>query len=227
MDIKIESLDTLQATCHEQIQRFRAGDSTERSVSCAEIVRRAAEGDDTALEVMLELTVMLLRPRSSALRPERVDATLQAVRIRLWQRFRLSEQRFNASSFAAFYTYVNLTLQSVIRNHDRTEQTAQRLKSTSLDELHEEHGFEPVSVPDMDSFVRREQVEQILDVLTDEKERIAVRSRYLFGETPDEILVTLRKIEPEITKEDVYKLLECALKRLQKSPKVRYILDQY
>lgn len=221
-------LEQLYADCQAQIQTYRAGNAQEKSEGCVEIIRRAADYDDEALTLLLELAETLIRPRCLARRPDAADDLIQQALVKIWQRFQNRENPFTVSTFAAFYAYLNLTFRSVLWNFEHDEQRQPYLP-LSVREDHPEH--EQHYHVDFEELERREFIEELFVLLPDPWEREALRCRYLLGESHAEIQETLAKMNgkelPYREKFNTYKLVEKALLRLRGSPNAQHIFAKF
>jgi RNA polymerase sigma factor (sigma-70 family) len=209
------TLPELKQECQTQIKAY-AGNPTQESVSCAEIVRRAAQGDQVALGVLLELASPLIRqkcPRSLWTLEEDI---VQEVCLRLVRKFGSRTQPYLPTTFAAFRLYLNLTLRSVIVNLQQRDQ-----ELASLDHLQERGDELAASVSPIVETEQRLLLRSLLELLPDPLEREALHRRYILQETPEEIVEALRVLAPAMAKEQIYRLVERGLRRLVNHPQVK------
>jgi len=219
MTYQNQSLEQLQIDCQQQIKTYQKNSSSgEKSLSCLEIVRRAANYAQDALAVMLELSRPFIYARcKDDFYAEREDIA-QDVYMRLIKKFNDRIDPFEVSDFAGFRHYVNLTAESVILNIVRRR----KKEGPSPDDPGFSHtGYEPDMAGDM---TLQEQVQRVLDLLNKPLEREAILRRYVYGESIDKIVKALSVTDPDITKKQVSRLLERGKERLRKDPRLRHLM---
>lgn len=215
-------LALLLIECQSQIATYKRANTGE-SQSCVEIVRQAIQGNSAALTMVLEdISKPIIAQRCP---PNLYEDVLLEVEKRLLGRFGDVQKPLAFPTFAAYHAYLNVTIQSVLFNLARKPQAA-----ISIEELSENVGSEPAIPSFVDGLVdhleRRTLAEQLLALLPDPLEREVVHQRFLVEETPDEIVETLSPRYPTLTKQMVYRLLERALRRLRKDPRVQHALQK-
>jgi len=129
---------------------------------------------------------------------------------------------YQPSTFAAFRSYLNLTIRSVVLNSIERD----RQPLASLDELHDTQGIEPAEQAATTAVEERILLDDLLALLPDPLERESLRRRYLYQETPAEIAEALQAEDPNITKKDVYRYVERGMRRLMKHPLVEKLQDE-
>jgi RNA polymerase sigma factor (sigma-70 family) len=212
------ALSVLIDECKDQIQQYKRGALSGDSPSCAEIVRRAAYGEQEALTALLEISRPMVEGKCPRNLREMKEDIIQEVNLRLIRKFRNQASSYRHSTFAAYHVYVNMTTKSVILNMQRGEITP-----ASLDQLQEKQPSELTkaqltkSLP-VDRVELREILEKILNQLSDPLEREAIYRRLALEESPEEIAEALQEKSPGIAKEEIYRLVERALRRLKNNP---------
>ncbi|MEM7535058.1 MAG: sigma-70 family RNA polymerase sigma factor [Chloroflexota bacterium] len=215
---KNRPLAQLRVECQKQISTYHKT-QTEESQSCLEIVRRAATGDIDALTILCEMNQQFVYPRCPSELYDQREDILQEVNIRLTRRFQNQQKRFTTSSFGEYRSYINTILDSVLRNPPFI-----KVVPDSLDAILEQVGSEP-SIPDnTQEFLRYELADAILAILTDRMEREAFRRRMILEQSYEEIVEELRPLDPDMTKQKVYRLVERALRRIKKDPRLPSLL---
>ena len=209
-------LSELLDRCRDEMARYRQSQGRIRqSESCLEIVRRAAAGDGAALSDLLLLSGDIASEKCPrALYPRRQDVQQEVV-LRILRKFRNEQSPYRPSTFAAYLRYLSLTIRSVVYNMQTREPQLE-----SLDRLWEETGFEPRQDPRQE-WDRRLLVQSLLDSLTNPLEQEVLYRRYRLGQSPPEIVAELRPAVPDITVQQVYRLAERAIRRLQNHPAVQ------
>ena len=215
-------LHRLLKECQAQLQSFiESGASAGDKDSCVEIVAHASRGNEMALGLLSDLIIPLIRKKCSYDSRFDADDIIQDVSMRLVRRLRNRDNPYQPSTFAAFRSYLNLTIRSVVINTIERDQHP----NLSLDQLQDERGSEPSIPSDADAIETHMQLSELLALLPDPLERESLRRRYLYQETPAEIAQALQLEHPdsakEITKEDVYRYVERGMKRLVNHPLVQ------
>ena len=113
--LRNERLDNLLQDCQEQMAQYKRKQVRE-SPSCAEIVRRAAAQDGAALRVLLALSDPIVRSRCPRALRGVADDVVQEVHLRLVRKFHSTQNPYQATTFAAYHAYLNLTVRSVVLN---------------------------------------------------------------------------------------------------------------
>ncbi len=203
-------LAELLKACLAALAHDRHGKTADDEVcGCLEILRRAAQRDQMALAVLL---LQISYPYIAKHCPPDLLACVQDVQqetaIRLLRRLTHPDSPYQVTSFPAYLSYLSLTVRSVTMNMLEREWSAE-----SLERLAEEAGLEPPETDnDADSIIM---AVQALAALPDPLQRECVRRRYLLGESPAEIAAALQAVQPGITKEQVYRLVERGLRWLR------------
>lgn len=207
-------LEELLQGCQEQIKRYKEQSSRQDSEHCAEIVRRAAHGDDEALGVMLyEISYPIVEKKCPWNLRRQLEDLKQEVALRLIRKFRHSEpqKRYRPSTFAAYHLYLNLTIRSAASQMRKPQ-------PESLDALRDILGFEPTDESALDHVDQVLLTQQVLQTLSNHPlQRAALYRRHVLGESVAEIAQALRVVQPDITKKKVYKLIELGLRKLRAS----------
>jgi len=205
-------LEELLQGCQEQIKRYKKQSSSQDSEHCAQIVRRAAHGDDEALGVMLyEISYPIVEKKCPRDLRRQLEDLKQEVALRLIRKFRhpKPEKRYRPSTFAAYHLYLNLTIRSAASRMRKPQ-------PDSLERLHELLGFEPTDESALDHVDQVLLSQQVLQSLSNHPlQRAALYRRHVLGESVAEIAQALRTVQPEMTKKKVYKLIELALRKLR------------
>lgn len=223
-DPALAELAQLFAACQAQIRTYRRGNQTGESVSCAEIVRRAAQGEQAALVLLLQISDPLVRQKCTKNLRAMADDIVQEVNIRLVRKFCNPASPYRPSTFPAYHTYLNLTATSVISNWLRDAGP----ELLSLEQLYGDQGLEPIAARSLEEQTRveaRDRVQKLLALLPDPVAREAFYRRYVLAESPAEITSSLQLIKPDLTKKEVYRLLERAVKYLKQHPRVQQLLQ--
>lgn len=208
-------LSTLIDQCQEQMVQYKQRNLGE-SLSCTEIVKRAAEQDAAALGALLHLSETIVRARCPKAVRGLVDDVVQEVNLRLVRKFRSVEHPYQPTHFAAYHAYLNLTLRSVVLNLLERDQT-----TLSLDQIEETSGAGPALASPAGMVEKGLLLQTLLNYLPNPLEREALYRRYVLQETPDEVAVALQPLDPTLTKQQVYRLIERGLRRLVEHPLVQ------
>lgn len=213
-------LSQLVDQCKLQIQDFKEGKSSTDSSSCAEIVRHAASGNSEALGLLLnEISKPIIMSRCpQGLRGE-IDEFVQQVNERLIRKFLSTNSPFRALSFQAYHSYLNATIQSVISNWAR-----QKRPVSLLDGGHKNQKTEPATSPTTNKVEREEIFEKLLALLPDPLEQEVLMRRIALDESPNEIVESLKLVGKSVTKQEVFRLTEKALRHLRKNYKTQQII---
>jgi RNA polymerase sigma factor (sigma-70 family) len=210
------SLASLQECCLEELERYRRTRSDQESVCCLEIVRRAvAEQNDSTFAALMHISQSIIQKCCPSDLWDSQDDVTQEVAVRLFHKFHRAEQLFTVTNFPAYISYVHMTCKSAAQEVRR-----QRQSGESLDNLRQMKGFEPTAPIPTDEVERRMLLERWLALLPDPQMRDAFRRRFALSETPDEIAEALG-----ISKRDVYRLVEQAIRVLKDIPEVRDMLE--
>lgn len=215
------SLEQLKADCQQQIDQYhRQSKNDDGSLSCLEIVRRAAQNISGAFTVLWEITTPLIERiifrKYSRQFVDYEDDIVQDASIRLFQRFYHSTKPFGISTFPAYRNYINCIIQSVVSDIIEYEKIR-----TSLEELQEKRGLEP-ETPDIASeVIQNDLAKLVLAMLPDPLEREVFRRKHRLGETAEQIVAALLPLYPDITTQRVFRLLELAMRRLRKNPNIQ------
>lgn len=217
------TLHRLLQECQAQLQAFiKLGSAAGDSESCTEIISHAAKGDETALGMLSTLIIPLIRRKCSNDSRIDVDDTIQDVSVRLLRRLRNQENPYLPSTFAAFRSYLNLTIRSVVVN--TIERDTQ--PNISVDQLQAGQDADPAADSATDAVEEQILLADLLALLPDPLEREALRRRYIYQETPAEIAEALQAQDSTITKAHVYRYVERGMKRLTNHPLVQKIADE-
>ena len=115
-----KALTELVSECQDEMNRFKASsDHHQDSACCAEIVRRAAKGDNSAIEMLLGITTPYVRRDCNKhlnSRNELIDDAQQEVIRRLIKKFQSKESPYQPRSMAEYLNYVKLVARSVAIN---------------------------------------------------------------------------------------------------------------
>lgn len=210
------TLTKLQDCCQDELARYRRQPTRHESVCCLEIVRRAAATpDDATFAALLAISRPTIQKHCPAdLRPLQ-DDLMQEVAARLFRKFSRAERSFQVTTFAAYLLYVQLTCKSATQTV-----RAHYTQHTSLDHVRETTGFEPAASLPTDTVEHRMLLDRWLHLLPDLLMREAFRRRFALGETPAEIAEAMK-----LSKREVYRLVEQAIRRLSSEPEVRAMLE--
>lgn len=226
------TLHRLLKECQEQLRTYvqrvnnqniaNQHHNSDDSTSCTEIVTHASRGNNTAFDMLLQVITPLIRQKIGHSPQVDVDDSVQNVSLRLLRRFRNHENPYQTTTFAAFRTYLNLTIRSVVINTVERE----KLPNISVDQLQSDHGIEPAEPSAANAVETTILLDDLLALLSDPLERDALRRRYIYQETPAEIAQVLQQTDPSITKQDVYRYVERGLRRLVNHPLVQKLKDE-
>lgn len=209
--------------CRSQIQRYLKGNQSELSLSCVAILKQATQANPEALAFLVELVTDIAQRKLRSLGVSENEELLLEVCDRILDKFITKEKLFQVTTFAAFVQYVNV----VATNATRARKNQRNLES--LEYIREHFGIEFASDFKMESVEQRILVNEILSLLSDELEREAIRRRFMLGETPEEVAISLQKLQgsgtSEITKEQVYRLVEHGIRRLRKLPQFQRLVQ--
>lgn len=225
---KDTELSLLLLECQAQIKNYKKGIRGD-SLSCLEIVRRSAKGDRDALASLLTFSLPIIREhinkKYAKLRPL-IDDVIQEVNLRLIRKFRNPDSPFHPSTFAEFHVYVDMTVKSVALNMLRSNEQ----EVVSFDVMAEEVGStfrtqNDESAHPLTLMMQEETWTKLFSLLDNPLEREVLQRRIRFNEAPDEIATALRLLQPGLTKQDIYRLHERALRRLKNNPMCQQILS--
>lgn len=216
-------LSLLLEECQLQMAAYKRGAQHNNSASCAEIVRRAAQGDDDALATLLHNISRAIiehscRKEFRTHSWDVMDDLVQDVNLRLVRRFHNRQNPFQAASFAEYHNYLNLTIKSAILSLRKRQEPA-----LSLEEIRGKHGIgssAPATNPGAEG---RARLHELLEDLLPPIELEVLYRRIIDRETPEQIAEVLRIIDPDMTKEKVYRMMERTLRKLKQHP----ILQQF
>ncbi|NTW00034.1 MAG: sigma-70 family RNA polymerase sigma factor [Oscillochloris sp.] len=212
--INMLTIADLQNRCTEEQARYHRS-TPQESVCCLEIVRRAAAHDDDAFAALIEASrPTILRRCPTALRNAQDDLA-QEVASRLFLRLYRGEPPFQVTTFAAYVVYLKLTCASATQTL-RGRQAADE----SLDLLHNATGYEPIAPQCTDVVDRRMLLERWLELLPSPAHREAFRRRFALDQSPDEVAQAMG-----VTKKEVFRLTEQAIRILKNLPEVREMLE--
>ena len=218
IDYQHESLSQLQTICRQQIANFKKNSQhIEESLSCLEIVRRAAQGLQEAIAVVLEIVKEFVYAKCPPNLSEQREDLAQEVSIRLIRKFLNKQKPFQPKTFPQFIHYVNLTIKSVLQSTQFSQSPVD-----SLTEIEEQY-VEPSGLDTTEQIEREAQIQSILALLPDVLEREAFLRRFGLEETPDEIAKALLLLDSEMTKQKVYRLVERALRRIKRTPHLQHL----
>lgn len=185
-----------------------------------EILHRAAAGDATALDSLLEVSLPLIRQKCPSALRHHIDDVQQIVAYRLMRKFRSPTRPYQASTFFAYRRFVNqVTMNVAITIWHRESQTQ------SLEELNEATGFEPARRSEAEQVDARLRLERCLELLPDPLIREVFRLRFLLNASVEETLVILQRQGQPVSKRDVYRLAERSILYLSKLPEVRDMFE--
>lgn len=209
------ALDDLHSRCEAQLAAFQQSrDSRQDSRSCEEILRRAANRDQAAFELLWLISIPLVRKLCPVrCRPD-LDDLQQEVAINLLRKFRHLTSPYQARSFAEYRTYLHTTVFHTCLKMPRVTPTV------ALEALR----FEPGQAA-TDVVMRYAFYERCLVLLPDELHREAFRRRFVLDEDPETIAAALRDRDASLTIKVVYRLIERCIKLLAKLPEVGDMLE--
>ena len=219
------SLTQLHTLCQQQIAHFirhQEGDSAH----CLEIVCRAAEGDHHALGLLLEeITGPIVAKKHGGNHPFTKEDLQQAVFERLIKKFYHETSPYKPSTFAAYHSYVNLTIRSVINNWYRQNPTAATSEqfNDAIQTIHAIRDCQPER--ELQKRERQHIAMQVLDLISDDLAREAVLLRVCFDESYENILMTLKRREPNLTIADLYRLVEKGKRQIQSHPDLSHLFE--
>lgn len=185
-----------------------------------EILHRAAAGDADALDLLLELSLPLIRKQCPSALQNHVDDLQQIVAYRLIRKFRSPTRPYQASTFFAYRKFVNQVTLNVAITMWHTEHQVQ-----SLEELNEANGFEPAMRSQVEQVDARLRLDRCLELLPDPLTREVFRLRFLLNASVEETMVILQQQGQQIAKRDVYRIVERSILYLSKLPEVRDMFE--
>ncbi|EFO81252.1 hypothetical protein OSCT_0913 [Oscillochloris trichoides DG-6] len=218
-DLHSTSLSDLHQQCEAQLAAFRRSRNTQQdSSSCEEILRRAAnrDGDDAAFSLLWHITTAFVRQTCPPQCRPFLEDIEQEVGLRLFRRLRLSPSPYQAGSFAGYRLYVNLTIKNVCTNLHRSHD----IKHASLE-------FHPnIPSPSMTKEVLRHMLFNRCEALLPHAlHREIFRRRMVQHEEVADIVAALKDRYPEITRNQVYRIIEDSVRRLKSDPEVREMFE--
>ncbi len=213
------SLDALRAECQAQVRRFQQHQDRDSS-SCDEILRRAASGDPAALTTLLELSLPFIRQHCPAALRDHVDDVQQLVAERLIRKFRHPESPYQASTFAAYRSYLNLTIHSVSITWLERDHPAD-----SLERLASARGFAPAHATMESMTLRIARLKRCLELLPEDLYREVFRRRIVWGDGVAKVVAALQATHPTLTTQDVYRVTERSIVFLSKLAEVREMFE--
>ncbi len=217
-----QPLAALCQECAAQLAQFARSHRREvASHSCDEILRRAVAGDAEAFAALWTFTLPLVRQHCPPVLRPTLDDVAQLVAERLLRRFRNRQPPFQAGTFAAYRTYVNLTLKSVCLN------LQQRTKPLhSLEAMHAATGFDPVGAQSATHDVQRMLLlRRCLLLLPDDLHREVFRRRIVLQEEVASVLQAVQAIAPGTTQREVYQAAARCIQMLSSLPEVHAMFE--
>jgi hypothetical protein len=218
--LKNQAIERLQQDCIDALESYKRSHAASTDVSsCAEIVRRAAKRDDDALGVLLGISYRLVEQKCPDDLRSSIDDVQQEVALRLIRKFHNEDSPFRASTFPAYRSYLNLTIRSVVENMRERRQKWES-KNRELEKLElEKADFKSRDLSALVDSDGYQTFRTLSRVLADPIQREVIWCRHVLDQSPDEITEALRLLSLEITKQEVYRLLERGIRRLRKRPK--------
>lgn len=186
-----------------------------------EILHRAAAGDACALDLLLEVSLPLIRQKCPVSLRNHIDDVQQIVAYRLVRKFRSTTSPYQASTFFAYRSFLNKVTMNVAINLWHGENHLQ-----SLEALNETAGFEPTMQSEAEAIDARLRLERCLELLPDGLMREVFRLRFLLDTSVDETLTILQQQGHRVTRQDVYRMTERSIGYLSKLPEVRDMFEQ-
>lgn len=219
--ISTRSLSQLRQECQAQLDRFRRTHNRDvASRSCDEILRRAAAGDAAAFDVLWEISIPLVRSHCPPELLFAIDDVQQLVAERLIRKFRSRTSPYRAEGFAAYRTYLNLTLKSVCLNMQQRDPACE-----SLNRLHTTRRLEAVEPSTIRRVERLLMLQRCMALLPDDLHREVFRLRIVLQEEVETIVAELQPLAPGLTLREVYRLAERNIRLLRNMPEVREMLE--
>lgn len=185
-----------------------------------EILHQAASGDSDALQRLLELSLPLIRKQCPPALYAWIDDIQQIVAYRLVRKFRSEESPYQASTLAAYRSFVQRTTLNVSLNILRSER-----RSQSLEELNAATGFEPAKQPEANQVNARLRMERCLELLPDPLAREVFWRRFILQESVEETVNALVAEGWDVTHKEVYRTTERSILHLSKLPEVREMFE--
>ncbi len=215
------SLSQLRQECQAQLDQFRrTRDRDVASRSCDEILRRAVAGDAAAFDALWDISIPLVRSHCPPELLVAIDDVQQLVAERLIRKFRSRTSPYRADGFAAYRTYLNLTVKSVCLNMQQRDPACE-----SLNRLHATRRLEPVEPSTIRSVERLLVLQRCMALLPDDLHREVFRRRIVLQEDVSTIVTELQPLVPGLTTQDVYRLTERSIRLLRSMPEVREMLE--
>lgn len=201
------SLSDLARLCQQAVDEYkRSRNNNTDSSSCVEILRRAARGENEAIDVILLISRPFIEKKCPRELKVHCDDIIQDVNIRLLKKFRNQKNPFKVTTFPEYRVYLNTTTFNVIYNvREKNPYTE------SLDQLTEIQGFEPEQPDNSQEIENLMLLEQLLALLDDRLEREIIRRRYGIGEKSADIAVALG-----LDLKKVYRIAERGVRHLKK-----------
>ncbi len=222
------SLIQLSIICQQEMNeyiRLQRGNS----VHCFEIVRQAAQGNSDALGVLLnEITRIMIakkyRKEYRATEPFTLDDLQQAVFERLINKFRNKKAPYKATTFAAYYRYVNTTTYNLANNWF-TRGPHSREISLDADMLQPSDNSQ--SKYDIRRYQHQRIILQLTDLVSDPLIHEVLRLRIGYSESVGNILQILQPRYPELTIKKLYRLIAKGMRQIKNHPDFSRIYDDY
>lgn len=222
LSLQARPLEQLCQECQTQLQQFqRVRNRHVDSSSCDEILRRAAQGDAEALDILLTISLPLIRQHCPPALRQSSDDVQQLVAERLIRKFRSSDSPYQAGTFAAYRVYLNKTIMSVCSNLQQRDRPTE-----SLERLQASIGFEPAQ-PDgpVTDLYRHVLFARCEALLPDAWHREVFRRRIVRQDDVATIIRDLQPGMPHLTHQDVYRVAAQCILILSKLPEVRDMFE--
>lgn len=219
------ALPGLQHPCQTALDAFHQTHTRHpATTSCDEIVRRAATGDRAALQLLLELSYPLLdrwlrRHAPAHLTPDDLAQVRQEVVLRISTKFTHRDSPFQAQGFPSYRKYLHTAARWVLLNLLQDPTQAHNMPPVSLDEMQAVNHPQQPTVDATTAVEHKLVRERLLTLLPDAHMREVFR-RYFQRESVEEIAAALR-----LTRQEVYRLTERAVRFLSGIPEVREMLE--
>ncbi|MCW5852036.1 MAG: sigma-70 family RNA polymerase sigma factor [Anaerolineae bacterium] len=208
------TLDQLARRAIEQVRRctlgLGAGDDAPHAL---EVVRRAARRDPAAFATLVGLCDPVIERVCPARLWARQDELEYEVVKRLEHRFLLGQPPYRVTTLPAFVRYVRLTIRTGVITLLR-----RRLQTVPLDTP---WGWEPSTPaeaePALDAEAARQTVRALLAALDNPLQREALLRRHGYGQSVASIRAALQTRQPDVTTQQVYRLLDLGKRGLRRA----------
>lgn len=199
---------------------------------CVEIVRRATKGDREALEALLQVTYPIvlagcrIKQARWGIEIEDCEDITQDTLLTMTKVLSRTDKAFVVKTFGQYVAYVKMTMFSSAMNflnkrkQGRNESIDKGFQDTTNESLSQEKiGLVDSAMQEVDVKLSVDQL--LAKCLDDPLERDVLKWRLGSGEKIEEIEDRLRLLYPEITKNEIYRILGSAVRHLNNCPEIK------